>query len=60
MRRALLFQTEEEDMSEFKNVTVARKANIYFDGKVTFYVPIRIVTNDDRKCFFLAGSYDII
>lgn len=55
-----MFQTEEEDMSEFKNVTVARKANIYFDGKVTFYVPIRIVTNDDRKCFFLAGSYDII
>jgi hypothetical protein len=33
-------------MSEFTNVTVEKKANVYFDGKVTFYVPIKIVTND--------------
>ena len=25
----------EESMSEFKNVTIVKKANIYFDGKVT-------------------------
>ena len=26
---------EEKTMSEFKNVTVVKKANVYFDGKVT-------------------------
>lgn len=28
-------QQERETMSEFKNVTVVREANVYFDGKVT-------------------------
>jgi purine/pyrimidine-nucleoside phosphorylase len=29
------FLKREEPMSEFKNVTVVREANVYFDGKVT-------------------------
>jgi len=33
-------------MSEFKNVTVVREANIYYDGKVT-----------SRKVIFEDGSY---
>lgn len=33
-------------MSEFKNVTVTREANVYFDGKVT-----------SRKVTFEDGSY---
>jgi len=44
-------------MSEFKNVTVVREANVYFDGKVTS----RTVVFDDgtKKTlgFMLAGEY---
>ncbi len=44
-------------MSEFKNVTVVREANVYFDGKVTS----RTVEFDDgtKKTlgFMMAGEY---
>lgn len=36
----------EENMSEFANVTVIKKANVYFDGKVT-----------SRKVVFADGSF---
>ena len=32
---AHLWFQQEGFMSEFKNVTVVKKANVYFDGKVT-------------------------
>ena len=44
-------------MSEFKNVTVVREANIYFDGKVTSRA---VVFEDGTKKtlgFMLAGDY---
>ncbi len=30
-----MINIEEQTMTEFKNVTVVKKANVYFDGKVT-------------------------
>lgn len=44
-------------MSEFKNVTVVREANVYFDGKVTSRT---VVFEDGTKKtlgFMLAGEY---
>ncbi|MEN7972823.1 MAG: pyrimidine/purine nucleoside phosphorylase [Verrucomicrobiota bacterium] len=44
-------------MSEFKNVTVEREANVYFDGKVTSRT---VVFEDGTKKtlgFMLAGDY---
>ena len=44
-------------MSEFKNITVVREANVYFDGKVTSRT---VVFEDGTKKtlgFMLAGEY---
>ena len=45
-------------MSEFKNVTIVKKANIYFDGKVVS----RTVKFDDGSVktlgFMMPGDYD--
>ncbi|MBV1875007.1 MAG: pyrimidine/purine nucleoside phosphorylase [Cycloclasticus sp.] len=45
-------------MSEFKNVTIVKKANVYFDGKVVS----RTVKFDDGSAktlgFMMPGDYD--
>jgi uncharacterized protein YaiE (UPF0345 family) len=43
---------------EFKNVTVVKKANVYFDGKVTSRTVL--FENGERKTlgFMLAGEYE--
>ena len=45
-------------MSEFKNVTIVKKANVYFDGKVVS----RTVKFDDGSVktlgFMMSGDYD--
>ena len=45
-------------MSEFKNVTVAKKANVYFDGKVTSRAVL--FENGTKKSLgvMLAGDYE--
>ena len=45
-------------MSEFKNVTITKKANVYFDGKVTSYSVI--FPDDSRKTLgvMLPGEYE--
>jgi uncharacterized protein YaiE (UPF0345 family) len=40
-------------MSEFKNVTIIKKANIYFDGKVTSTAEMEIME-------ILAGELDVM
>ena len=45
-------------MTEFNNVTVVKKANVYFDGKVTSYT---ILFSDDSKKtlgIMLPGEYE--
>ena len=45
-------------MSEFKNVTIVKKANVYFDGKVTSR---SVLFNDGTKKtlgVMLAGDYE--
>ena len=45
-------------MSEFKNVTAVKKANIYFDGKVTSRTVI--LKDSERKTLgiMLPGDYE--
>jgi len=45
-------------MSEFKNVTVVKKANVYFDGKVTSRTVL--FSNGSRKTLgvMLPGEYE--
>ena len=43
-------------MEEFQNVTVVKKANIYFDGKVTS----RTVLFDSKRMEILAGTVRVL
>ena len=45
-------------MSEFKNVTVVKKANVYFDGKVTSRTVV--FENGDKKTLgiMMPGEYE--
>ncbi len=47
-------------MSEFKNVTAVKKANVYFDGKVSSRVII--LPNGERKTLglMLPGEYTFL
>jgi uncharacterized protein YaiE (UPF0345 family) len=45
-------------MSEFKNVTVARKANVYFDGKVTSRTIIFADNSKKTLGVMLPGEYE--
>lgn len=45
-------------MSEFKNVTVIRKANVYFDGKVTSRAVIFEDGTKKTLGIMLAGDYE--
>ena len=44
-------------MSEFKNVTVVREANVYFDGKVTSRTVIFEDGSKKTLGFMMAGEY---
>ncbi len=45
-------------MSEFKNVTVVKKANIYFDGKVTSWTLIFPDSSKKTLGVMLPGVYE--
>ena len=45
-------------MSEFKNVTVVKKANVYFDGKVTSRTIILPDGSKKTLGIMLAGEYE--
>jgi uncharacterized protein YaiE (UPF0345 family) len=53
-----MINVEEQPMTEFNNVTVVKKANVYFDGKVTSHT---ILFSDGSKKtlgVMLPGEYE--
>ena len=47
-------------MSEFKNVTVIKKANVYFDGKVTSRAVMFPDCSKKTLGVMLPGEYELI